>query len=418
MFDYSSYWSSLLSIKLCLVILCTMWCSILCNKVESSINNIDNLGSTHQHHHEQQKHRIPLNELPKLKNDLLLQSLTNQPTPRVPVWCMRQAGRHLPEFQSISQNHDFFSMCRNPELAVEVSLQPLRRYGVDAVIIFSDILVIPQAMGMEITMVEGKGPVFRRPLRSPDDIKSFGINLNPHIEKELGYVLDALNLARQEINGDVPLIGFCGGPLSLLMFMVEGESSKSMKRLKSWLYNHPIECHHLLKSLSDICVNFLISQQQAGAQVLQVFESVGVEGLTQKHFFEFVFPYLEDIATRVKDACPDTPIIIFSKGTDYALEKLAETKFDCLGLDWTSDPEDVKKRIGGKKALQGNLDPCVIYAKESVIESEVHSMIKAFGTRGYVANFGHGCFPDMDPHHVNIFIKSVQQTSLEMNKMQ
>lgn len=361
--------------------------------------------------------RVPLHQLPKLKNDLLLRAATNQPTPRVPVWCMRQAGRHLPEFLSISKDHDFFAMCRDPEMAVEVSLQPLRRYGVDAVIIFSDILVIPQAIGMDVQMIKGKGPVFTKPLQSPDDIEAFGLNFNPDIEKELGYVLDALNLARQKINGEVPLIGFCGGPLSLLMFMVEGESTKTMKKLKTWLYNHPDDCHRILKALSDICVDFLIAQQQAGAQALQVFESVGVESLTQAQFFEFVFPYLEYIAARVKGTCPDTPLIMFSKGTDYAFEKLAETKFDCLGLDWTSDPQDVRARIGNEKSLQGNLDPCVIYANESVIESEVGIMLCSFGTKGYIANFGHGCFPDMDPKHVDTFIKFVQQKSLQMNQM-
>ena len=311
--------------------------------------------------------------------------------------------------------YDFFTMCQIPELAVELSLQPLRRYGVDAVIIFSDILVIPQAMGMDIRMVPGVGPVFTHPLVTPDDVTSLGLNLNPDVEEELGYVMDALNLARREINGQVPLIGFCGGPLSLLMFMIEGQSSKSMTKLKTWLYKYPSESHELLQALTTICVNFLIAQQRAGAQVMQVFESVGAEGLTQDHFHEFVFPYLAEIATRVKEACPETPLIVFSKGTDYAFEALATTQYDCLGLDWTSDPANVRGRIGDGKALQGNMDPCCMYAHVSTIELEVGKMLKSFGTRGYVANFGHGCFPDMDPVHVDAFIKSVQQQSLEMN---
>jgi uroporphyrinogen decarboxylase len=329
---------------------------------------------------------------------------------------MRQAGRHLPEFLYVSKDHDFFEMCRNPDIAVEVSLQPLKRYGVDAVIIFSDILVIPQAMGMEVKMVKGKGPVFTNPLHSPQDMHSPNFNLKPHVEKELSYVMDALNLARQRINGEVPLIGFCGGPLSLLMFMVEGESSKLFKNLKRWLYNYPKECHVILDALSDICIEFLIAQQKAGAQVLQVFESVAVESLTQSQYFGFVFPYLDKIASQVKDACPDTPLIMFSKGTDYAFERLADTQFDCLGLDWTSDPQDVRKRIGDKKALQGNMDPCVIYANKNVIKKEVENMLESFGTTGYVANFGHGCFPDMDPSHVDTFIKCIQTTSRQMNE--
>ena len=359
--------------------------------------------------------RVPLDQLPILKNDLILRATMNQPTPRVPVWCMRQAGRHLPEFRSIAKDYDFFTMCQSPEIAVEVSLQPLRRYGVDAVIIFSDILVIPQAMGMDIQMISGKGPVFTSPLSTPEDIES--LDLNPIIDEKLGYVLDALNLARQRIDGEVPLIGFCGGPLSLLMFMVEGESSKSLKKLKHWLYTFPKESHEILNTLSNICVKFLIAQQQSGAQLLQVFESVGVEGLTQSQYFEFVLPYLESIAERVKTECPDTPLIMFSKGTDYALDRLAETKFDCLGLDWTSNPNNVRSRVEGcNKALQGNLDPCVIYQDISTIESEVDKMLKSFGTRGYVANFGHGCSPDMNPTNVKAFIKMVQSRSLQLNK--
>ncbi len=371
--------------------------------------------------------RLPLDQLPPLevtKNpdaDLLLRAISkHETTSRVPIWCMRQAGRHLPEFRALSaQGYDFFTMCQIPELAVEISLQPLRRYGVDAVIIFSDILVIPQAMGMHIDMLKGKGPVFSNPLRTPKDIQSQGLNLNPDIDQELGYVLDAINLARQEIDGKVPLIGFCGGPLSLLMFMVEGQSSKTMTRLKTWLYKYPRETHEILQSLTDICGDFLIAQYEAGAQVLQVFESVGAEGLTQDHYYEFVLPYLAQIADRVKRFLPEEckiPLIVFSKGTDYALERLAsETKYDCLGLDWASDPSNVRSRIGADIALQGNMDPCCIFAEKETIELEVDKMLNGFGKQNYVANFGHGCFPDMDPDQVDAFIKAVQQKSLTVN---
>lgn len=360
--------------------------------------------------------RVPLEQLPPLQNDLIIRAAKNQPTERVPVWCMRQAGRHLPEFKSISKEYDFFTMCQHPEIAVEVSLQPLRRYGVDAVIIFSDILVIPQAMGMDIRMVPGKGPVFTSPLCTPEDVGT--LELDPNVDEKLGYVLDALNLARQKIKGEVPLIGFCGGPLSLLMFMVEGESSRSLKKLKHWLYTYPKESHELLQTLSNICIEFLIAQQNAGAQLLQVFESVGVEGLSQDQYFEFVLPYLQDIAHSVKERCPDTPLIMFSKGTDYALDELAKCDFDCLGLDWTSNPRNVRSRIDGcNKALQGNMDPCVIYQDLPIIESEVEKMLDSFGTKnGYIANFGHGCSPDMDPGHVDAFIKFIQKKSLERNE--
>ena len=330
--------------------------------------------------------------------------------------CDRLAGRHLPEFREISKDgYDFFTMCQIPELAVELSLQPLRRYGVDAVIIFSDILVVPQAMGMDVKMVPGEGPVFTKPLCVPSDIES--LCLNPDIEQQLGYVLDALNLARQKIMGKAPLIGFCGGPLSLFMFMVEGKMSRNMTKLKMWLYQFPEDSHRILKAISNICVDFLVAQQQAGAQALQVFETVGVDTLSQEQFYTFVYPYLKDIAKRVKDECPNTPLIVFSKGTDYAFERLATTKFDVLGLDWTSDPEDVRRRVG-TKALQGNLDPCIISTDTPTIERETIKMIESFGTKGYIANLGHGCSPTMDPKHVQAFVTSLQQKSSELNTIQ
>ncbi|GFH47896.1 hypothetical protein CTEN210_04372 [Chaetoceros tenuissimus] len=355
--------------------------------------------------------RLSLSKLPKLKNDLIIKAALNKPTSRVPVWMMRQAGRHLPEFRELSnrgEGYDFFSMCRNPNIAVEVSLQPLDRYGVDAVIIFSDILVIPQAMGMKIDMVKGVGPVFQCPLRHPEDIKN--IDLTPDVESTLGYVLDAVNLARQKIDGRVPLIGFVGGPLSLLMFMIEGRSSKLLMKLKRWLFVYPDTCHELLSALSDICVEFLVAQQRAGAQVLQVFESVAVESLTQDQYYEFVYPYLSSIAERVKRQCGDTPLLLFSKGTDYAVEKLAETKFDCLGLCYTSDVEQVRKRIEGRgKALMGNLDPSCLLADKDVIRKETNRMLNRFGPKGYIANLGHGCLPEMSPDNVETFVKCVQE---------
>jgi uroporphyrinogen decarboxylase len=362
--------------------------------------------------------RVPLDKLPKLKNDLLVRALRGEPTERVPVWCMRQAGRHLPEFRALRDaGYDFFTMCEVPELAVEVSLQPLRRYHMDAVIIFSDILVIPQAMGMQVNMVAGQGPVLPQPIRHPRDLAR--LDMAPDIEKTLGYVMDALNLARQKIHGEVPLIGFVGAPITLMCYMIEGSGSRTKALFKTFLYEHPTAAHALLQGITDVCVRFLIAQQRAGAQALQVFESVGAEVLTQEHFMEFCFPYLQQIAARVKDAVPDTPIVCFSKGTPYAYEKLAaHTRYDCLGLDWQSDPAAVRKAvapINPKLALQGNFDSSTIYASPDIIHTQVKKMLAAFGTQRYVANFGHGCFPDMDPAHVNAFIKAVQEISLEMN---
>ncbi|DBA04047.1 TPA: hypothetical protein N0F65_009394 [Lagenidium giganteum] len=359
--------------------------------------------------------RVPLDRLPKLKNDLLLRALRGEPTERVPVWCMRQAGRHLKEFRDLrNAGYDFFTMCTVPELAVEVSLQPLRRYKVDAVIIFSDILVIPQAMGMEVKMVTGVGPVLPNPIREPKDIDK--LDLSPDIEKTLGYVMDALNLARQSINGQVPLIGFVGGPLTLLCYMIEGGGSRTKAIFKTFLYEHPCAAHNLLQAITDVCVGFLLAQQAAGAQALQVFESVAAEVVTQEHYYEFCFPYLEQIAARVKDVTPSTPLVCFSKGTPYAYERLSRTQYNCLGLDWQSDPAEVRKVVGDRVALQGNFDSSAIYASPDIIREQVKKMLTSFGTQKYVANFGHGCFPDMKPAHVDTFVKAVQQMSVEMNQ--
>ncbi|ETV64940.1 uroporphyrinogen decarboxylase [Aphanomyces astaci] len=356
--------------------------------------------------------RVPLDELPKLKNDLLIRAYLGQPTERVPVWCMRQAGRHLPEFRALRQaGYDFFTMCGVPELAAEVTLQPVRRYNVDAAIIFSDILVVPQAMGMEVIMVPGVGPVLPQPLRTPDDLDR--LIEHPDIEATLGYNLDALNLTRQLLKGQVPLIGFCGGPFTLLTYMVEGGPSKTKSKVKAWLYNHPEAAHRALHAITDVCVRFLLEQHAAGAQALQVFESVGAEVLTQAHFYEFAFPYMAQIAERVKDKLPTVPLVGFSKGTPYALEALAQTKYDCLGLDWTVDPAVVRKQVGDRVSLQGNLDSAAIYAEPDTIRGEVKKMLDAFGTQKYVANFGHGCNPDFDPERVDAFVKAVQQLSLQ-----
>uniref|UniRef100_M4B3X3 Uroporphyrinogen decarboxylase n=1 Tax=Hyaloperonospora arabidopsidis (strain Emoy2) TaxID=559515 RepID=M4B3X3_HYAAE len=307
--------------------------------------------------------RVPLDQLPKLKNDLLLRALRGDATERVPVWCMRQAGRQV-------------------------------------------------AMGMEVKMVTKVGPVLPDPIRTPEDIQK--LDLNPNIEDKLGYMLDALNLARQKINGEVPLIGFVGAPLTLMCYMIEGSGSRTKALLKTFLYQHPKAAHKLLQSITDVCVNFLLAQQRAGAQALQVFETVGAEALTQDHFYEFVFPYMAQIANRVK-AEIDVPMVCFCKGTQYAYKKLVATQYDCIGLDWQSDPVEVRQLARGRVSLQGNMDSSVIYASTDVIYDEVKKMLKRFGTQKYVANLGHGCFPDMDPAHVDAFVKAVQEISLEMN---
>lgn len=362
--------------------------------------------------------RLPLSAFPALENDLLLRAARSEPTPRAPVWMMRQAGRYLPEYMELRVMADFFKVCRTPELACRVSLQPLERFTtLDAVIIFSDILVVPQAMGMEVQMVKGKGPVFPSPLVTPADVAK--LNLTPDIESTLGYVFDALNLTRERIAGRVPLIGFCGGPWTLMAYMVEGAGTRTFAKCKAWLYNYPAESHALLAAMSEILVLYLIGQRNAGAQLVQVFESWAGE-LPRHLFDEFVFPYVQLIARKVKAACPELPMTIFGRGIEHAFPKLAaETLYDVVGLDWQMDPTIVRATVASAApdrsvALQGNLDPCALYGTEAVIRAEVKRMLDAFGvpgTPGYIANLGHGMQPTHDPEKAGIFIKAVQELS-------
>jgi uroporphyrinogen decarboxylase len=349
---------------------------------------------------------------------------------------MRQAGRYLPEYMALRVMSDFFAVCRTPELACEVSLQPLERFKtLDAVIIFSDILVVPQAMGMECQMVKGKGPVFPEPIESPEDLTR--LKLQPNVEESLGYVLDAINLTRERIAGRCPLIGFCGGPWTLMAYMIEGGGSRTFARSKGWLYRHPEASATLLDALAECLAQYLIAQARAGAQLLQVFESWGGE-LPQHMFRRFVLPRLASIAARVKAACPDVPMTVFGRGLGHALESLAATDFDCVGLDWQMDPAAARARIeavvvassdGGTAegaagsrsearrpvTLQGNLDPCALYCgSKERLRVEVKRMLKAFGPHRHIANLGHGMHPTHDPEMAGAFIELVQEESKRM----
>ena len=389
--------------------------------------------------------RIPLDKMPKLKNDLLLRAAKGEPTERVPVWMMRQAGRYLPEYMALRVMADFFKVCRTPELACRVSLQPLERFKtLDAVIIFCDILVIPQAMGLEVNMVKGRGPVLPNPVVDPSHMKR--LDTNPDLEKSLGYVFDALNLTRQRIDGRVPLIGFCGGPWTLMAYMIEGGGTRTFSKCKTWLYRYPEESKKLLHSVSILLAKFLIAQYRAGAQLLQVFESWGGE-LPQHVFKEFVLPELTYIVDTVKKEIPQVPMTVFGRGLGHALESLAATKFDVVGLDWSIDPKDARRRVGSNVSLQGNLDPCALYVvlpyihfshdvssqphththththtkhrygtRES-LRKEVRYMLSRFGsTQRHIANLGHGMHPTHDPEMAGEFIKAVQEESLKMRK--
>ena len=345
-------------------------------------------------------------DFPPLQNDLLLRAARGEDTPRTPVWMMRQAGRYLPEYRALRAGKSFFKVCRTPALAAEITLQPLERFDLDAAIIFSDILVVPQAMGMEVRMEKGEGPVFPEPLRQPDDLDRL---LAPDVSIELAYVFDALTAVRRALDGRVPLIGFCGAPWTLMAYMVEGAGSKQFAQARSWLYRYPLAAHELLRCLTDVLADYLIRQVEAGAQVVQVFDSWA--GLLGPGEFEtFSLPYLRDLAHRFKLAHPDVPCIVFARGAHHALKALADTEYDVIGLDWTMDPVAARKETG-RKSLQGNLDPAVLFAKPGTIRAEVRRMLEAFGPRRHIANLGHGMHPNHNPVRARIFVDAVHELS-------
>uniref|UniRef100_A0A8C1NNH6 Uroporphyrinogen decarboxylase n=1 Tax=Cyprinus carpio TaxID=7962 RepID=A0A8C1NNH6_CYPCA len=355
-------------------------------------------------------------DFPELKNDTFLRAAQGEEIEHIPVWCMRQAGRYLPEFRESRAGKDFFETCRSPEACCELTLQPLRRFPFDAAIIFSDILVVPQAMGMEVQMSPGKGPTFPEPLKEPEDLQRLKTKVD--VSSELDYVFKAITLTRHRIEGKVPLIGFTGAPWTLMSYMIEGGGSPTHSKAKRWLYRYPEASHKLLSQLTDVIVEYLLGQVKAGAQALQVFEShTGCLGPVE--FKEFSLPYLRDIARRVKDKIKESgldnvPMIVFAKDGHYGLEDLSESGYEVVGLDWTIDPRSARVRTGGKVSLQGNMDPCALYATKERISEIVKRMLEGFGTKGYIANLGHGLYPDMDPENVGAFVDAVHTHSRQL----
>lgn len=319
----------------------------------------------------------------------------------------------MPEYHEVKGNKDFFEMCRDEETASEITIQPIKHFEglLDAAIIFSDILVIPQAMGFEIEMVEGKGPVFVKPLRSPKDLEN--VNFKPNIVHELNWALKAITRTRIKLDGAVPLLGFCGAPWTLLVYMTEGQGSKMFRFVKEWIYGFTEESHKLLQAITNACVEFLAQQVVAGAQMLQVFDSWAGE-LGPDDFRQFSLPYLREIAEKVPQRLlvlgikDKIPITVFAKGAWYALNELCDTTYDVVSLDWLFEPELAVKIVNGRRiTLQGNLDPGIIYGKDEVITNRVKRMISGFGggKSGYIINFGHGTHPFMDPKKVGHFLK-------------
>jgi len=338
-------------------------------------------------------------------SDLFLQACRREPVERPPVWMMRQAGRYLPEYRAVRKRADFLTMVGTPELAVEVTLQPVDLIGVDAAIIFSDILVVPQAMGMTLSVEDGVGPRFHQPLRAAGDFERLR-DVAP--EDGLGYVLDALRLARRELAGRVPLIGFAGAPWTLMAYMIEGGGSKSFSLAKRLLVEDPPRAHELLGRLADAVGSFLVAQVKAGAQAVQLFDSWS-GALGPRDFREFALPYLGRAARLARTA--GAPVIVFAPGSGWALEEIAaETEADVLGIDWQTDAGDARRRIPPTRvALQGNLDPCWLYAPPAVIRERTHRMLDDFGGRGHIANLGHGILPDVPVSHAQAFVDAVQQ---------
>lgn len=340
-------------------------------------------------------------------NDLLLRTLRREAVERPPVWMMRQAGRYLPQYRAVRAKSDFLTMCRTPELAVEVTLQPLDLVGVDAAIIFSDILVIPEAMGMHLTLDEGIGPQFPSPLRAMKDLDQLHA-VDP--QEHLKYVLDALKLARREIDGKVPLIGFAGSPWTLAAYMVEGKGTKQFAVAKRMLYEAPEMAHALLGKIADAVGEYLVAQVGAGAQVVQLFES-WAGALGPDEFRTFALPYLARCAQKAREA--GVPVIVFAPGAGWALAEIAAaTSADAIGVDWHTSPLDARRQLDPfRVAMQGNLDPCALYGPPAEIRRRTHAMIRAFGPVGHIANLGHGILPDVSPAHARAFIDAVKEFS-------
>ncbi len=346
----------------------------------------------------------------KLQNDLFLKACKRLPVERTPVWIMRQAGRYLPEYRAVRAKADFLTMCKTPELAAEVTIQPVDIIGVDAAIIFSDILVIPEAMGMHLEMHEGKGPIFHKPIRNEEDIKQLS-QIDP--TQELKYVLDAIKLTKKELNSRVPLIGFSGSPWTLLTYMVEGRGSKNFAEVKKLIYNNPKLAHSLLNKLADTIADYLTAKIEAGCNAVQIFDTWGGI-LSQKDFLEFSLPYVQKIIANLKRN--DEPVIFFAKGVHHNLEKMADAGAEVLGLDWTMNLGDVRNRIGNRVSLQGNLDPTVLYADKNYIKQEVISVLQSFGKgEGHIFNLGHGVLPDVDPENVKALVQFVKEESVKFH---
>ena len=347
----------------------------------------------------------------ELENDLLLRALLREPVSRTPVWMMRQAGRYLPEYRATrAQAGNFMALCGNPDLACEVTLQPLERYPLDAAILFSDILTVPDAMGCGLYFETGEGPKFERPVRTPAEIEQLAV---PDVAEKLGYVIDAVGVIRRELAGRVPLIGFSGSPWTVATYMVEGGSSKNFGRIKSILYDRPDMMELLLNKLADTTRDYLNAQIRAGAQAVMIFDTWGgvLTPDTYRRFSLAAMQRVMDGLEREQDG-RRVPVVLFTKNAGPLLADMAETGCDALGVDWTTDLADARRYTADKVALQGNLDPSVLYAGPDAIAEAVAAVLASYGKGpGHVFNLGHGIHPDIDPEHVSAMLEAVHGLS-------
>ena len=347
----------------------------------------------------------------ELKNDTFIKALLKQPVPYTPIWMMRQAGRYLPEYRQVrAEAGSFLNLCTNPELACEVTLQPLRRFDFDAAILFSDILTIPDAMGLGLYFTEGEGPKFENPIRTPADIDNLPI---PDPELSLTYVMDAVRLIRKNLQGSVPLIGFSGSPWTLATYMVEGGSSKNFQRVKGLMFDQPKLMHQLLDKLAQSVAAYLNAQIAAGAQAVMLFDTWGGV-LSTEDYQEFSLRYAKQVRSLLNTNLngQTIPTILFSKGGGQWLELMTDAGYDALGLDWQTNISNARARVGDKVALQGNLDPVSLYASPEVITEKVKTILNDYGHgSGHVFNLGHGILPDINPDHVKAMVDAVHQFS-------
>ena len=352
----------------------------------------------------------------QLKNDRYLKALLREPVDMTPVWMMRQAGRYLPEYKATrAQAGDFMSLCRNADLACEVTLQPLRRYALDAAILFSDILTIPDAMGLGLSFGAGEGPKFARPIEHKIQVDNLPI---PDPEGELQYVMNAVRTIRRELKGEVPLIGFSGSPWTLATYMVEGGSSKAFTKIKKMMYADPQILHALLDKLADSVILYLNAQIKAGAQAVMVFDTWGGV-LAHEEYKTFSLQYMQKIVEGLirENEGRKVPVTLFTKGGGLWLEAIADTGCDAVGLDWTVDIRDAKKRVGHKVALQGNMDPSVLYAPAARIEQEVKNILAGVGEgSGHVFNLGHGIHQDVPTESPKVFVNAIHEFSKQYHK--